>query len=595
MAIPDIRDYLEIRTARPSNFSPDGTKVLVQSNLTGTAQLFVVGREGGDMRQLTTFDDSVAGAYLPTSDEVVLAMSAGGSERQQLSVIADEGADLRPLVHDPESIHRLGGASRDGALIAYASNARNGVDFDVYVIPATGGVGRMVFAPGGWCQPAGFSPDGRYLAVVRLSERSGDDDLYLADVVDGSSLHVSPHDGQASFGTPAWMADSSAFFFSTDEGRDRRGIARYSLADKRWSYVLEDERDLSCLIDWPGRRLVVTADQEGQDEVRILDPLSLSELTEVGLPGTGTVDVGFSRDGRYLAYSFTSAVEPGDAWIYDCERNASWRLTHSPRAIQAEEMTEPEVERVTSSDGESIAMFVYRGPSNSDQVPVVVYLHGGPESRHRASFDPLIQYLVAAGYAVVAPNVRGSTGYGKRFEHLDDGRRRLDVMQDLAAVHDWIENAPGLDGRRAAVLGASYGGYLVLAALAFQPERWAAGVDVVGISSLPTFLENTAPWRRRVREAEYGSLEHDRDFLERASPLNRSEAIRAPLLVVHGANDPRVPLSEAQQIHDRVRANGVRCELLVYPDEGHGLSKLSNRLDAYPRAIAFLDEVLGRG
>jgi dipeptidyl aminopeptidase/acylaminoacyl peptidase len=223
---------------------------------------------------------------------------------------------------------------------------------------------------------------------------------------------------------------------------------------------------------------------------------------------------------------------------------------------------------------------------------VVVYLHGGPESQHVPRFDSLVQFLVARGYAVVAPNVRGSTGYGKRFEHLDDVRRRLDVLQDMEAVHGWISAETDLDHARVALLGGSYGGYLVLLGLAFQPDRWAAGIDIVGISSLTTFLENTASWRRGVREAEYGSVTDDRGFLNAASPLTRAQDIRAPLLLVHGANDPRVPLDEAEQIRDVIRSRGGRVDLVVYPDEGHGLAKLDNRIDAYTRAADFLDEAL---
>ncbi|MDP9075452.1 MAG: prolyl oligopeptidase family serine peptidase, partial [Actinomycetota bacterium] len=204
-----------------------------------------------------------------------------------------------------------------------------------------------------------------------------------------------------------------------------------------------------------------------------------------------------------------------------------------------------------------------------------------------------VQYLVAAGYAVVAPNIRGSTGYGKRFEHLDDGRRRLDAVADLAAVHDWMAGQGGLDHRRAALFGASYGGYLVEAGLAFQPERWAAGVSVVGMSSLVSFLRNTAPHRRAVREAEYGSLEHDSDFLREASPLTHAARIRAPLLLLHGANDPRVPVEEANQLQACLSDQGTECELVVYPDEGHSLAHQENRVDAYRRTAAFLRRVLG--
>jgi len=235
-------------------------------------------------------------------------------------------------------------------------------------------------------------------------------------------------------------------------------------------------------------------------------------------------------------------------------------------------------------------VFLYRPRASNP--PVVVYLHGGPESQYAPSFNPLIQYLVARGYAVAAPNVRGSTGYGKRFSHLDDRTKRLDAVSDLAALHDWLGATAGVNARRAALFGGSYGGYMVLAGLAFQPERWAAGVSVVGISSLKTFLENTSPWRRKFREREYGRLDTDGDFLLIASPLTHADDIRAPLFLIHGENDPRVPVGEARQIHNLLEAKGIRTELVVYPDEGHGLGKLKNRLDAYPRAAAFLDDVL---
>ncbi|MDQ1392051.1 MAG: hypothetical protein QOF30_1028 [Acidimicrobiaceae bacterium] len=591
----DLRALLDTVTTIPSNFSPDGSKVLVQSNRSGLAQLYVVHRESGEMRRLTDFADPVAGAYLPLGDTVVLASSAGGNERSQLYVIRDDGTGLRPLVRDPEVIHRLGGASRDGALLAFSSNARHPADFDVHVLTLDTEESRTVFEMGGICHGRGFSADGRWLAVSRRTNLGGDNQLYLVDVDTGDALEVAAHEGAGYVGAPAWLSDGSSFYFATDLGRDFAGVARFDLDAGTWAYVMERGCDLSCVMNWPATRLLVIADEAGATRAELYEPSTLRSMAEVPLPGLGSAEFGFSRDGRFLAYSFTSAIEPGDVWCFDCDSGESTRLTTSNHDAAAAMVT-PTMEPIASFDGESIPTYVYRpGPSGAldeDPVPVVVYLHGGPEAQHTPTFDPIVQYLVAAGFAVVAPNVRGSTGYGKRFEHLDDGRKRLDAVADLAAVHDWIAASGDLDARRAALLGGSYGGYLVLAGLAFQPERWAAGVDIVGISSLVTFLENTAEWRRKVREAEYGSLTDDREFLEEASPLSRADRIRAPLLLIHGANDPRVPVAEAEQIHATVSANGVRSELLVYADEGHGLSRRANRLDAYPKVLAFLDDVL---
>ncbi|MHB1928971.1 MAG: alpha/beta hydrolase family protein, partial [Acidimicrobiales bacterium] len=280
-----------------------------------------------------------------------------------------------------------------------------------------------------------------------------------------------------------------------------------------------------------------------------------------------------------------------DVWVHDRDSGRTTRLTHSPAPCPPHELVAAEESEVESFDGERVPLFVLRPPSGEAPPPVVVVVHGGPEGQSQPMFNPILQALALAGYAVVVPNVRGSTGYGKRYASLDDTTRRLDSVRDLAAVHAWI-GAAGLDAGRAALWGGSYGGYMVLAGLAFQPELWAAGVDIVGISDLITFLEHTSDYRRAHREREYGSLTTDREFLASASPLRHADAMRAPLFMIHGRNDPRVPVAETEQLAGELRRRGVRCDLVIYEDEGHGLGRLANRLDAYPRAVAFLDDVL---
>ena len=597
-----LRSYLEIRSASPTSFSSDGRRVLVSSNLTGTDQLYRVAVDGGTLESLTAEPERVFGTYLPARDDVLVSTDAGGNERHQLYLLADApGAALRPLVVEDDFIHWPGGASRDGRLVAYACNRRNGVDFDVYVRPLDGGDrggagDRCVFAAGGWCQPAGFSPDGRWLAVIRLTERNGDNDLYLVDVTGPpgpeSVRHVSPHDDEATFGPPAWLADSSGFHFATDTGRNVTALARYDLARRGFDYVLERPFELSCASDRSGRRLLLTTNEHGYTGAELLEPTTLASLGEVPLPGRGVADFVWSADGDRLAYQFASATEPGDVWTYGIEEATTTRLTSSPRGVPPADLVEPELGRYRSFDGEEVPVFLFRPRGVSGATPVVVWIHGGPEAQFRPAFNPVVQYLVSRGYAVAAPNVRGSTGYGKRWHHLDDVRRRLDSVADLGSLHDWLATDAALDASRTALVGASYGGYMVLAGLTFQPQRWAAGVTVVGISSLVTFLENTSVWRRAVREREYGSLAQDRDFLIQASPLTHLDRLQAPLFIIHGQNDPRVPVSEARQLHAALSARGIPVELVVYPDEGHGLAKLANRLDAWPRAVSFLDGVL---
>jgi dipeptidyl aminopeptidase/acylaminoacyl peptidase len=594
---------LEARSAAPADVSRDGRAALVFSNLSGTMQVYRLPTTGGDLVQLTDFEDAVASAHFLEDGRVLIQKDEGGNERHQLYLVDPAGSTPpEPLVHEPEFMHLDPQQSRDGSLLAYACNRRNGVDFDVFVRDLATGDERTLFAPGGMTVPTSFSPDGRWLSTARLTERPGDNDIHLIDVRSGEVVHATPHDDEALFDRPAWLSDGSGFLLATNSGRDFTGIARYDLASGSWRYVHEADWDLSCSIDRAGRTLLVELNESGYTRLELRDPDTLELRREVPLARRGVaplvrpaVEPRLSADGGFVVYHVSSPVEPGDAWRFDVQTGETTRLTQSPAGLPLEDLVEPELHRFASFDGERVPVFLWLPQRGDGPAPVLVVVHGGPEAQFRPTWrdGALIQYFVSRGFAVAAPNVRGSTGYGKRYEHLDDVRLRLDSVRDLGALHDWLAARPEIDGKRAAVYGGSYGGYMVLAALAFQPERWAAGIDVVGISSFVTFLENTSPWRRYFREREYGSLERDREFLEQVSPLTHVDRIRAPLFIIHGANDPRVPVSEAHQIHRVLTEKGIASELLVYPDEGHGLLKLSNRLDAIPRAAAFLEQVLG--
>jgi dipeptidyl aminopeptidase/acylaminoacyl peptidase len=594
--MPDLRELLEARTATPVGFAADGESVYVLSDLSGTLQLYRVAA-GGELEQLTDLTEPVRAYPIPGRRDLVVSVDAGGNEREQLYLHSGEpSAELRPLVVEPDFLHREPHLSRDGTLLAYSCNRRNGTDLDVYVRALDTGAERRIFDRGGLCAAAGFSPNGRLLALTRPRERSGDEELWLVDLESGDAECATPHEGEAEYGPPRWLS-SGSFLCASNEARETVAIRRYDLESRSWTTVLESRWDLACWIDPGGTVLLVEENADGYSRLELRDPRSLELLRELPLPGRGVLGMPyeepcFSPDGRRLAYQFTSPLVPGDVWLAEVATGVTRRLTRSPHGLDGAELAEPELHRFPSFDGESVPVFLYEPSSGDEPPPVVFLIHGGPESQLRPVWSPLAQYFVSHGLAVAAPNVRGSTGYGKRYEHLDDVERRLDSVRDLAALQDALGEAGRVDPTRSVLYGGSYGGYMVLAGLAFQPERWAAGIDIVGISSLVTFLENTADWRRPFREREYGSLAGDRDFLLQASPLTRVDRIRAPLFVIHGANDPRVPLGEAEQIHRSLTERGIRCELLVYEDEGHGLKKLKNKLDAYPRAVEFLGEVL---
>jgi len=578
-----LQSLLELRQALPLDFSPAGDYLLVGSNGPGTQQLFFAPAQGGDLLQLTDFEEPVSGLFL-SDGSILFEMDQGGNERTQLYVLGE--GTYAPIVADARFIHRTPHAR--GETLAYATNRGNGVDFEIVALSLVDGH-EQTFDLRGNLGVEAISPDGRWIAVERLGTRSGDNDIFLCDVETGDVAHATPHDEPAEFYTPVWVGGS--LVLASNAGRDTFALVRDG------EVVYGTDWDVFCAADDDGRVLLALANEDGYSRLTLLDPATFDVLGDVPLPGRGVVEHPvFSPGGEYLAFSFSSPVEPRDVYIYDIEDDELVRVTTSPGEVDVDELVEPTLHRFESFDGESIPVFLFEPPGDGP-FPVVVTVHGGPESQYlpwfAPSFAPLTQHLVSRGYAVAAPNVRGSTGYGKRYQALDDVEKRLDAVQDLAALHDWLAARPTIDASRAVVYGRSYGGYMVLAALAFQPERWAAGLEAVGISSLVTFLQNTSEYRRAAREREYGSLEHDVDFLLHASPMTHIDAIRAPLFIQHGRNDPRVPVSESEHIYDVLQQKGIPCELLVFEDEGHTVEKLENRIEAFTRMVAFLERVLG--
>jgi protease II len=604
----DITRLLEVRTWRAFDVDDEG-RVLAGSDDSGSVQLVELVGTTGTVRRLTALPGACRGRYLPGERTVVVEHDDGGNERGQLSLLPLDGPgaepatldELTPLVHDPGHVHRL--LDVLPGRVVYATNRRNGVDFDVVIRNVATGAEEVVYDRGGWAQGVAISADARYAVITVTGAAPMSDELVLVDTMpeterDHVRVLTEP-------GTPGqhdracWLADRPAFVVGTDARSDHTEIVRYDLATGRWRPLVTDElHDLVC---WPspdGRLLLVETNDDGASRLalhRVAGDGSVEKLRDIPLPGDGVVvfpmpDPVWSPNSRYLAIGYTAPDVPGDVLLLDADRRAApAALTASARQLDAERLSTPSVHRVPARDGERVPCFVYAPTTDDSDVhgSAVLVIHGGPESQARPGFNPVVQAMAANGHTVLVPNVRGSTGYGRRWYSADDVRRRLDSVADLAALHDWLPTL-GLDARRAALWGGSYGGYMVLAGLAFQPQLWAAGVDIVGISSLVTFLRNTSPYRRAAREREYGSLESDLQFLRDASPLSKVDAIRAPLFVIHGANDPRVPLSEAEQLAAAVSDNGVDCELLVYSDEGHGLAKRPNRLDAYPKALSFL-------
>lgn len=604
-----IDRFLNVRSASSPAFSPDGRSVAFLTNVTGLAQAWQVPAEGGWPVQVTFASDSVRSVgYHPRLHRLVYSTDAGGNERNQLYLVKGtgdhglgDGWDAEPLAVDPKAIHHFGGFSHDGDRFAFSANRSEPSRFDVYVQKFADKTPTLLArGPGGYYRALGWSPDDKSLLVER-NESNVNQDLYLVDVDSGKATPLTPHKGNEQYHSARFSHDGKyVYCVSTAGGRDLAAVARIEVATKKLTWVATPRHEVDSVLPSPkGRWLAWLVNEGGRSSLALRDPAGGPNL-DVALPLGVASDLIFSPDESKLAMSFNGPRHNGDVWVIDLprgegkDRRAPRQLTHSSRAgIPFARLVEPELISYKTFDGKTIPAWWYPPVGQRKGLPpAVVYPHGGPESQTRAAFNYVFQYLCQAGYGVLAPNVRGSSGYGTQYMDLDNTTKRMDSVADLAHAAYWLRDEKKADPKRLAVYGGSYGGFMVLAAVTNYPDLFAAGIDVVGICNFVTFLEKTGAYRRAHREAEYGNLRDHRVFLERISPLRQADKIKCPMMVIHGANDPRVPIDEAEQIVAALRKREVPVTYLRYEDEGHGLAKLRNRLDAFPKMVAFLDRYL---
>ena len=596
----DIERYLNVRSAYDASIGPDG-EVAFLMDTTGVPQVWTLNSPGTWPEQRTFGDERVTFIdFSPTRSEFVFGMDKGGNERTQFHRYDLESGALDSLTDNPEAKHRWGGWSHDGERFAFAANRRDRSVFDVYAQgrDAISEEANLVHEGEGWLTVGGFSPgDDRLL--VSEAHSSFDQDLYVLDLESGALEHVTPHEGSVRYGSANWGPDGEALYLATDRGSDTLSLCRLDLDSREVEPIVDDEWNVGGVtLDEDSNHLVYTRNVDGYTDCTVAElegETGLRELPDPDLPTGIAGSVSFDSDGERFAITATGRRANANVYVIDAETGETEQWTRAPTAgIPIERFVEPDLIRYESFDGRGIPAF-FSLPANASEgeegtTPVVVDIHGGPESQRRPSFAALTQYFLDRGFAVFEPNVRGSSGYGKAYTHLDDVEKRMDSVADIEAGMNWLHDHPAVDPDRVAAMGGSYGGFMVLAALTEYPDLWAAGVDIVGIADFTTFLENTGSWRRELREAEYGSLDSDREFLESVSPLGNIERVEAPLMVLHGENDPRVPVSEARQVAEKAAETGVPVETLFFADEGHGFTKLENRIEAYTKIAGFLAE-----
>ncbi|PSQ25328.1 S9 family peptidase [Halobacteriales archaeon QS_9_67_15] len=605
----DLDRYLNVRSAYGASFAPDGT-LSFMLDATGTPQVWTLDEPESWPVQRTFYEERVTFAtWSPERRELAFGMDEGGNERAQLYRLDADDGTIADLTAMPDAKHRWGGWSHDGDRFAFASNRRDESVFDVYVQERTetADEATLVHEGDGWLSVGGWSPgDDRLL--VSQAHWSFDQDLFVLDLDSGELRHVTPHDGDVRFTSAQWAPNGDAVYLTTDYESNTSYLARLdvgALGSDPGESDLADALDTvaeggewnvgGVALDDESGRLVYSRNVDGYTDLTVGELAGATEIEAFptpDLPGNVAGGVGFDEDAERFALSATGRAENTNVYVVDVETGEYERWTDASTAgIPKSAFSEPDLVRYPTFDDREIpGYFSLPDDWEPGQTPVIVDIHGGPESQRRPSFAGLTQYFLSRGYAVFEPNVRGSTGYGREYTHLDDVRDRMDSVADIEAAVEWLTGHEAVDPDRIVAMGGSYGGFMVLAALTEYPDLWAAGVDVVGIANFVTFLENTGSWRRQLREAEYGSLDEDREFLESVSPINNVEAIEAPLFVLHGANDPRVPVGEAEQIAEEAAEQGVPVEKLVFDDEGHGITKRENKIEAYTAVVDFLDE-----
>ncbi len=614
--IPEVRQeiadavgrYGEFRSASLLSWHPTRRELLIGTRFADTPQLHEVRFPGAARRQLTFFADRVGNASWPrrSGEYLVFTKDRGGDEFSQLYHLEVATGAITMISDGGRSQNGLGPWSHQGDRLAFGSTRRNGADRDVYVMdPKQPASARLVLQVegGGWA-PSDWSPDDRRLAVTQGLSVS-ESYLWVVDVATGEKRRVTPARGaqKVSYGPAQFSADGTRLYTTTDRESEFRRLAAIDLASGVHSYLTPqiswDVEDFALSPD--GRTIAFVTNEEGLSVLHLLDTATGAERPAPKLtPGIiGRVE--WRGDSSELAFSLASARSPSDVYSLELASGKVERWTESETGgLDAAAFSEPELVRWKSFDGRTISGFLYGPPARfTGPRPVIVNIHGGPEGQARPGFQGRNNFFLdELGVALVYPNVRGSTGFGKTFVTLDDDTKREDSVKDIGALLDWIATRPELDASHVMITGGSYGGYMTLASATHFDARIRCSVDVVGISNFVTFLQNTEAYRRDLRRVEYGD-ERDpamREFLLSIAPLRNAQKITKPLFVVQGRNDPRVPYTESEQMVATVKKNGAPVWYLLASDEGHGFAKKKNQDFQFYATVEFVRQfLLGAG
>lgn len=596
-----IAPYYDARYAVFEDWLPDGS-ILIATRFGETNQIHRVKAPGAARTQLTFADEPINAAIVqPGTERFLYPRDVGGAEYYQAWLRDLSGNEVRLTA--PDTRNQSFVFSKDGRLVAWSQVNRGDPNYDIMVADPANPAGRRLVHDGvGALGPQDVSADGRHLLVSRYNS-AAHVELFVLDVETGKIAPVGPTGRKIAYAGGAFVDGGRSVIVLSDDGSE---VTRPVVIDIATGKV----RDLDSGAKWgaeemdvspDGRTIAYAVNEEGYSKVVLRDIASGRELPGPKLPLGVLTALKFSPDGSRLGLSLSTSTSSGDVWSYELAGGTLVRWTESELGgLDPARLVEPELFRYPTFDKRSIPAFIYKPKAarRGEKLPVVIQIHGGPESQELPNFNPRRQSWVnELGAAVIIPNVRGSSGYGKTYLALDNAEKREDSVKDIGALLDWVAKQPDLDASRVAVVGQSYGGYMVLAVAGHYNDRIAGVIDLYGISDFITFLNNTEGYRRDLRRAEYGD-ERDpkmRAVFERIAPIKMSATMKKPMMVFQGANDPRVPRTESEQMVATLRAQGTEVWYVLAKDEGHGIQKKANQEAVRATEVLFLKKVLGIG
>ncbi len=581
------------------SFSPDGKWVSFISNMSGSPQVWVAQAEGGYPRMVTNGDDPVTQAqWSPASDWIAITIAPGGGLNTQVYVVKPDGTGMKLLTQGGKDNNGFDDWTEDGKQIAIDSSRNDPASRDSFMIDVASGDTRLVAKNPGVGSIDGISRDGKRALLSRLRNR-GDNNLYLLDLAGGKDTLITKHDGIALF-FGELARDGSAAYIATNKDRDLMAFGRIKFAADGTPgniEILAERQDGELdgvRLNEQGTMAALVWNIKGRNELSFYDPAHNKHTPGPKLPGELVGGLVFSKDGSKLALNIAGAAQPTDIWIMDVKSQQFRQLTFSPHpGVDLTSLVRPELVTFKSFDGLELSGWLYRPGGQSGPGAYVVSFHGGPEGQERAPFRSDYQALLGQGIGVFAPNVRGSSGFGKKFVNLDNGELRANGVKDIKACVDYLVNNHIADPKRIGITGGSYGGYMTMAGLTEFPDMFAAGVDLFGIVNFMTFFQHTQPWMAAISKVEYGDPDTQKEMLDRLSPIYKLDRIKAATMVQHGANDTNVPVIEAEQIVKTLKDRGVTVEYILFPDEGHGWRKIPNRIRSTVEMVRFFKEHLG--